>query len=64
MLVLQAIRLDVFERFQYRVDAPGEPPFLTSNPDEVAAKLAELGVPDPARLVAHVRAWGIIEIAD
>lgn len=62
MVVLQAIRLDAYERFQYRIDVENEPPFLTTDPEAAVAKLLELGVMNPGRLVTHVREWGTIEI--
>ena len=63
MIILQAIRLDAHDKFQYRIEAENEPPFLTSDPEAVAARLLELGVRDPSRLIAHVHIWGVVEIA-
>jgi hypothetical protein len=62
VILLQAIRLDAFSRFQYRVDAPGKAPFVTAEPDAAIERLRVLGIPDGARLLAHVREWGSIQM--
>ena len=62
MILLQAIRLDAYGRFQYRIDASGRPRFLTTDPKEAADMLSRLGVADVFRLLAHVREWGSIDI--
>jgi hypothetical protein len=64
MIWLQAIRLDVYGRLQYRIDAPGRDVLLTGDANAATAALSELGVANPARLIAHVQMWGSINIPD
>jgi hypothetical protein len=61
MILLHAIRLDVYGRFQYRLELAGEPSFLTSDPKE-ADMLSDLGVNDGTRLIEHAREWGSLEL--
>lgn len=63
MIMLQAIRLDAYGRFRYRIDFDGEV-FLTSDAQEAAAKLASLGVQSPKHLVEHCRDWGDVTIPE
>lgn len=62
MILLQAIRLDVYGGFQFRIDTPDGASVLLSNAEEAVRKLSELGVTNSARLVEHVRTWGVVEI--
>jgi hypothetical protein len=62
MIWLQAIRLDVYGRIQYRIDAPGRDVVVTSDPDKAIEALSELGIADPAGLIVHVQIWGSIEL--
>jgi hypothetical protein len=62
VILLQAIRLDVHGRFQYRIEVTGRPNYLTSDPSEAEAMLRQLGVSDGARLIAYVREWGSVEL--
>ena len=63
MIVLQAMRLNApANRFQYRIEASSGELYLLSDPVAAAAKLEELGVSSPGRLVAHVRTWGVVHI--
>ena len=62
MIVLQAIRLDVHDRFQYRLDGPEDESVLFRDREEVSASLRRLGVADPDALIRHVETWGTIEI--
>ena len=62
VIELQAIRLDAYGRFQYRIDAPNRPNFLTTDPDAAIDMLSQLGVADGARLLAHVQEWGSVEL--
>jgi hypothetical protein len=62
MIVLRAIRLDIHDRFQYRIDAPGGTITLHNDAAEAADKLSQLRVARPERLVTHVETWGIVEI--
>lgn len=61
MITLQSTCLDAYGHYRYRIDARKHV-FTTSDADEVAAKLAELGVENPKHLVEHCRQWGIVEI--
>jgi len=62
VILLQAIRLDAFSRFQYRIDAAGKAPYVTAEPEAAIDRLRGLGIPDGERLLAHVREWGSIQI--
>ena len=62
VMLLQAIRLDVYDRFQYRIDVDDGRSFLASDSDDAITLLSRLGVADGARLLAHVREWGSIEL--
>ena len=62
MILLQAIRLDARGRFQYRIEVTGRPELLTSDPTEAEDMLRQLGVSDGARLLAHIREWGSVEL--
>lgn len=59
---LSANRLDVYDTFQFRIEASGSEPAITGDADAAAEMLLGLGVPDPVRLVRHVRHWGSLEI--
>ena len=62
MIVLQAIRLDAHDRFQYRIENEDAPPLLVGDPREAVERLRECGVSNPEQLIEHVKTWGIIEI--
>jgi maleate cis-trans isomerase len=64
MILLQAIRLDAYDRFQFRIEAATIVPVVTSDPAQAAALLRQLGVRNPDPLLAHVRLWGQVEIPD
>jgi hypothetical protein len=44
MILLQPIRLDAYDHFSYRVEAPEQVPVVCSNPGQVADLLRQLGV--------------------
>ena len=62
MILLQAIRLDAYERFQFRIEAATIVPVVTSDPAQAADLLRQLGVANPDPLIAHVQRWGQVEI--
>jgi hypothetical protein len=62
VILLTASPRDAYGRFEFRIEAPGRPPFRTSSPDEAAKRLAAFGVESPSRLVAHSQKWGSVEI--
>jgi hypothetical protein len=62
MILLQATRVDIHGRFEYRIDTPDGARIMASNAEAAAGELRQLGVADPERLVAHVENWGTIEI--
>lgn len=62
MILLSADRLDVYDTFQFRIEASGTAPAITADPDAAAEMLLGLGVSNPSRLVRHVRHWGPLEI--
>jgi hypothetical protein len=64
MIRLTAIRLDAYDRFQFRVEAPDCVPVVTSDPLKAAEVLTQLGIENPMRLVHHVQAWGDLEIVE
>ena len=64
MIVLSADRLDVYDTFQFRIEASGFAPAVTGDPHAAAEMLQDLGVSDPLRLVRHVRHWGWVEIVE
>jgi hypothetical protein len=64
MIVLSANRLDVYDTFQFRIEAAGNAPAVTGDPHAAAEILHDLGVSDPLRLVRHVRQWGWVEIIE
>ena len=61
MILLQAIRLDVYGRFQYRIEAPHRRVVVTTE-EKAIELLRELSVRNPEGLIAHVKAWGSIEL--
>ena len=64
MIVLSADRLDVYDTFQFRIEASGFAPAVTGDPHAAAEMLYDLGVSDPLRLVSHVCHWGRVEIVE
>jgi hypothetical protein len=64
MIMLTAIRLDAYDRFQYRIEAPELVPVVMSNAEAVASLLLQLGVKNPQPLIEHARTWGTVEIAE
>ena len=64
MILLTANRLDVYDGFQFRIEAAGRSPAITGDPDTAAEVLSDLGVHHPFRLVSHVRVWGSVEIVE
>jgi hypothetical protein len=63
MIVLQAIRLDVYGRFQYRIEAPHREVVVTGEEGAVEF-LRQLGIANPATLIIHVQEWGSIDLPD
>jgi hypothetical protein len=57
-----AIRLDAYERFQFRIEAPQMVTVVTSDGLTAAETLRQLGVSEPEALIEHVRRWGQVEI--
>ena len=64
MILVQAIRIDAYDRHQYRIEATGHTPIVTSEPDEAAEILTDLGVPKADVFVAHAKTWGAVEIVE
>jgi hypothetical protein len=64
MILLQAIRLDAYDRFQFRIEAASIVPVVTSDPAQAADVLRQLGVANPDSLLAHVQRWGQMDIPD
>ncbi len=63
MILVTATRIDVRERFQFKIEpADEERVFVTSDPVKAARILHDLGVEDPLPLVEHAAEWGSIEI--
>lgn len=62
MILLSADRLDVYDAFQFRIEAAGNTPAVTGDPRTAAKMLRDLGISDASRLVRHVRQWGSLEI--
>ena len=64
MILFQAIRLDAYDRFQYRIDRPGDASLLIAERSEAIDLLKRFGVAEPTRLVDHVEVWGSVEMPD
>jgi hypothetical protein len=64
MILLRAIRLDAYDRFQFRIEAPGCVPVVTGDPLQAAEMLTQLGIESAMRLVHHVQVWGEVEIVE
>jgi hypothetical protein len=64
MIRLTAIRLDAYDRFQFRIEAPGCVPVTTASPEKAAKVLSVLGVTNPLHFVDHVTIWGEVEIVE
>ena len=65
MILLTATRMDVDERFRFRIEPDGEErAFVTSDPVKAARILHDLGVRHPLQLVEHAAEWGSVEIVE
>jgi hypothetical protein len=64
MIRLIATRLDAYDRFQFRIEAPDCVPVVTSDPLKAAEVLSQHGIKSPMRLVHHVQTWGDLEIVE
>ncbi len=62
MILLTAIRLDAYDRFQFKIEGTIIPLAVTNDALQAAEMLLTLGVSDPERLVAHACTWGQVEI--
>ena len=62
--MLQAIRLDAYDHFQFRIEAPTLVPVITGDAAQAAEVLRQLGVTNPGLLVVHAQSWGQVEIAE
>ena len=65
MIVLTATRLDVCERFRFKIEPDDHSRiFVTSDPVKAARILHDLGVEHPLQLVEHATEWGSVEIVE
>jgi hypothetical protein len=64
MILLQAIRLDVYGRFQYRIDASDREVVVTNEAEKAIELLRALGVHNPVGMIDHVQMWGSIDLPD
>ncbi|HWT30997.1 MAG TPA: hypothetical protein VN240_08230 [Propylenella sp.] len=65
MILLTATRMDVCERFRFKIEPDDEERvFVTSDPVKAARILHDLGVEHPLQLVEHATEWGSVEILE
>ena len=65
MILLTATRIDVCERFRFKIEPDdAERVYVTSDPVKAARILHDLGVEHPLQLVEHVTEWGSVEIVE
>ena len=62
MIMLTAIRRNINDTFQFRIEPDDAAPSTTSDPVKAARILFRLGVERPWQLVEHAQHWGSVEI--
>jgi hypothetical protein len=63
MILLTAIRIDVYGHFEFRIEGDEiDRTVVTGEALKAAKTLSKLGVENPLQLVEHVREWGSVEI--